>query len=537
MATRYPLCKVRLKIRIEDFEIDAPTNDLIKLPGDIEGFGSGTESELTANPYVRTVDIQPLDCSVELNSPRKADTAQVSFLRRTFPVDPQIVRSATMQVFFGVVSSEEYADACGPVNAPGLVLPDVVPVGRPFAGESNEVFRGFVDVWETELSPSGGIIELKARDTTGFFIDAEILENPLIGIPSTMTIDKVIEAMISGDGLPAAISKRGGLPGARGTAVVVETSRPVPSLSEIKPPTWFTARKTAAKGKKKAPSMKEMKFWDFVTDLCVAAGLKAYMRSPRTAREVPGLGYILPAAELVITDAATYYAGITKVQRAYVYGHNAETVKIRRVLGGTPTPTVEVRSYDWETDQQITGRYPPASKSRKNKPTATGAGDKEEISVYEMDELTGPNAPERAAEAARHIFDQLARGEYEVTIRTKALSADPENDNDELAPDNLYLRPGDSIKVLTDPARDAYGLRLVDGQPVTISLEEFIQSMVDNGVAPDIAQLIATASADPRRQEVFFTQVNAISWSSKSGFAFDIQAINYLDVRNAVNDG
>lgn len=537
MAARYPLCKVRLKIRIEDFEIDAPPPDLIPLPGDIEGFGAGAEGEVIAeNPYVRTLDLQPLTCSIELNSPRKADTAKVSFLRKLFPVDAQIIRSATLQVFFGVVSSEEYADACGPVNAPGLVLPDVVPEGRPFAGESNEVFRGFVDLWETDQGEDGDTVEITARDTTGFFIDAEISENPLTGIPSSMTIDKVIEAMISGDGLPAGISKRGGLPGARGTAVVVETSRPPPALKDIKPPTWFTAKRTATKTPKKAPKQKDMKFWDFVTDLCVAAGLKARMRSPRKPKELPGLGYVLPAAEIVICDAQTYYAGITTVERSFIVGHNCKTVKTRRVLGGTPTPTVEVRSYDWESDKQIIGRYPPASKSRTNKPTATGKGDKEEIVVYELDELTGPNAEERATEAARHIFDQLARGEFEITIRTTATNANPDNDDDELAPDMLYLRPGDTISVLTDPMRDALGLKLgEDGKPVTVSPDEFVQILVENGFDHVTAVLIANASADPRRQKEFFTQTVSINWDPKQGFSFDVQAINYLDVRNAVN--
>jgi len=533
-AVRYPLCKVRVKLRLEDFEIDAPPPDLIKLPGNIEGFGSGAEGEISTNPYVRTVDLQPLSVTVEKNSPRKADTAKVTILRSKLPVDPQIIRSATLQVFFGCVSSEEYADAMGPVNAPGLVLPDVVPDGRPFAGESNEHFRGFVDLWGSEQGENGGYIELTARDTTGFFIDAEIPQNPLTGIPATMTIDKVIEAMISGDGLPAPISKRGGLAGAKGTAVVVETSRPVPTLAEIKPPTWFTAKKKAAKGKKPhAPKMKQMKFWDFVTDLCVAAGLKAYMRSGKTPINIPGLGYVLPAAEIVICDAATYYAGSSVGGRIFVYGHNCKSLKVRRVLGGTPTPVVEVRSYDWETETQIIGRYPPDK--RTNKATPTGAGDKEEITVYEMDEITGPNAAERATEAARHIFDQLARGEYEVSIQTTALNADPANDDSELAPDLFYLRPADPIKVIMDPARDAFGLRNgPDGGPITISPDEFVQTMIANGIEPDVAVLIANASGDPRRQETFFTQTVAISWSNKAGVAFDIQAINYLDVRNAV---
>lgn len=529
----YPLCKIRLKIRFENFLIDAPPVEVITSQGAVDAFGSGSEDEVSGNPYVRTIDLQAYDCTVELNSPRKADTAKCTIPRSKLPCDPQIIRSATLQVFMGVVSSEEYATAMGGVGGPGLVLPDVVPDGRPFAGESNEVFRGFVDEWEVSLNDTGGTIDLTARDTTGFFIDATINENPLKGIPATMTIDKVIEAMISGDGLPEGISKRGGLPGARGTAVVVETSRPVPTLAEIKPPTWFTARKKATKAKKpKVPKSKDMKFWDMVTDLCVAAGLKAYMRPGKKPANIPGLGYVLPAAEIVITDAQTYYAGITSVNRSFLYGHNCSELKIRRVLGGAPTPTVEVRSYDWETDKQITGRYPPGK--TVNMPAASGSGDKQEVVVYELDELVGPKAEERAIEAARHIFDQLARGEFEVQIRTTAMCADPANDDNELAPDMLYLKPGDPIRVLTDPAKDAFGLVRFDGVPVTISSEEFQARMIANGIDPAFAYRVALASEDPRRQEVFYTQTVAISWSAKSGFKYDVTACNFLDVRHAV---
>ena len=529
----YPLCKVRLKIRIENFEIDAPPVEVIISQGAVDAFGSGSEDEVSTNPYIRTIDLQAYDVTVELNSPRKADTARVTIPRSKLPVDPQIIRSATLQVFMGVVSSEEYADAMGGIGAPGLVLPDVVPEGRPFAGESNETFRGFVDSWEVTLDDAGGRIEISARDTTGFFIDAEIPENPLRDIPADMRLDKVIEAMISGDGLPEGVSRRGGLPGARGTAVVVETSRPVPTLSEIKPPTWFTAKKKATKGKKKAPKSKDMKFWDMVTDLCVAAGLKAYIRPGKKPANIPGLGYVLPAAEIVITDAATYYAGTTSVKRSFLYGHNCSELKIRRVLGGTPTPTIEVRSYDWVADKQITGRYPPGK--TVNMPAASGNGDSENVVVYELDELVGPDAETRAIEAARHIFDQLARGEFEVTVRTSAMNADPANDDNELAPDMLYLRPGDSIRCLTDPAKDANGIQSVDGEPLSISSEEFIARMVSNGLPEEFATLVATAQEDPRVQQVFYTQTVAITYSHRSGYKFDVQAINYLDVRHAVN--
>jgi hypothetical protein len=533
--------KVRLKVRFEDFEIDAPPEGFTATsPGELEAFGGGSlGGDDPTNPYVRTYDIEPYEFSVELNGPREADTASVSFPRAKMPFDPQIIRSATLQIFAGVFSSREVGEAMQSPGARGVRIPDIVPPGRPFAGQSNEIFRGFVDDWDIKLGDGQSIVQIKARDSTGFFMDAEIPENPLKGLPKDLTIDKIIKGMLLG---PAAINSTGlyagasirGLPGAMGTAVVVETSRPVPTLAEIKPPTWFTQRGTAAKGRRQAANSKKMKFWDFITDLCVAAGLKAYVRPGRIPQFVEGLGFGLPAAEIVITDAATYYAGTGGEIRTFAWGHNVRELSIKRKLGGVPVPTIEVRSFDIVTRKQIIGRYPPKAKRRVNKATPTGKGDREEVTVYELDELSGPRAEDQANEAARHIYDALARGEFEGMLRTTALSAIPANEDNELAADMLYLRPGDTIRVITDPAREEYGVVTFEGRLRAMSVNQFFELLRSQGFDDAVALAAANATYDPRVQREFFVQSFGITWDKDRGFAFDLGFINYLDVRGAV---
>lgn len=535
MATFYPGVKVRLKVRFEDFEIDAPPEGFrATSPGEIEAFGSGSlDGDDPTNPYIRTYDIEPYEFQVELNGPREADTASVSFPRAKMPFDPQIIRSATLQVFAGVFSSQEWAEAMQIPGSKGLRIPDLVPPGRPFAGQSTEIFRGFVDDWDVKLGAQS-VIQLKARDSTGFFMDAEVPENPLKGIPKDMPIDQVIVGMLTGDGLPVSIARRG-LPGATGTVVVVETQRPVPTLAQIKPPTWFTHRKTAAKGRRQAANTKKMKFWDFITDLCVAAGLKAYVRPGRVPQFIDGLGFGLPAAEIVITDAATYYKGTGGVLRTFTWGHNVSELQIKRKLGGVPVPTIEVRSFDFVERRQIIGRYPPAAKKRTNKATPTGKGDREEIQVYELDELSGPRAEEQATEAARHIYDSLARGEFEGMLRTKVLSALDAYQDNELAPDMLFLRPSDTIRVITDPAREDYSVAPYDQKLKAMSAQQFYELLRAQGFDEAVALAAANASYDPRVQREFFVQSVGINWDKDRGFDFDVGFINYLDVRGAVN--
>lgn len=534
-ADTRPGAKVRIKLRLEDFGIDPPPPEFFNGQSGMEAFGGGGKEPVSPSEYIRVIDIQPHDFSIEINSPRKADTCKVSFPRAKFPLDPQIVRSVGIQVFAGVYTSAEYAEACGPSGAAGLWIPDVVPDGRPMAGASNELFRGFVDDYSMTLRDGGNIVEMSARDSSSLLMDAEIISNPLRGLPWDMPLDQIIKGMLEGDGLPPALTKRGGLPGARGTAVVVETSRPVPTLRDIKPPTWFGAKKTVKKPKKQKPEKaKKMSFWDFVTDLCVSAGLKAYVRAGRKPINIPGLGYVLPAAEIVICDAQTYYAGKPNpATPLFAYGRNVQELTMRHHLGGVALKTIEVRSFDRRTGKQIRGRYPPDP--RVNKATPSGAGDREDITVFEISELSGPNAEEQAAAIARSYYDQLSRGEFSCQIRTKALSAVPGNEQIEGAPDMLYLRPGDPIRVITDPARDEYGQVTYEGEIAAMSQEQYTAVLMSHGYTGPVAMAIARAQYDPRRQTVFYTQSIGVGFS-RQGFDFTVQATNYLDARGAIDN-
>lgn len=535
-----PGTKLRLKLRLEDFGIDPPPASWFTGQNGVEAFGAGGLQDVTPNDYITIFDIEPYDWTVELNSPRRADTAKVTFPRSKLPIDPQIIRSAGLQIFCGVFTPAEYAEACGGPGSKGLRIPDIVPAGRPFAGESNELFRGFIDEWTVKLGREGNVVELVARDTTGFFIDAEIYENPLRHLPADMPIDQIIYGMLSGDGLPPDITRRGGLAGARGTAVVVETTRPIPTLAQIKPPNWYGPKRTVKRPKKKAEKAKPMKFWDFITDLVVSAGLKAYIRPGKKPVFDPGLGYVLPAAEIVICDAQTYYAkkpGALDETPMFSAGRNTEEIMCRRVLGGVPLPTIEVRSFDRRTGSQIRAKYPPNAFSRVNKATPSGVGDREEVRVYEISELSGPNAQEQAEAAARSFYDQLARGEFTVQIRTKALAAIPGNEEDGLAPDMLYLRPGEPIRVVTDPARDEYGQVSTEGSFAAMTEAEFAATIqAAAGIPAGAAKKIARAQYDPRVQKVFYTQTNAIAYNHKTGLEFNVTAINYLDARGAISD-
>lgn len=526
-ADQYPASKIRLKIRFEDFGDEPPVPLLATVGDGPEAFGSGGAFEVSPSDFSRTQDILPKSWHVELNSPRKADTARVTFSLDQLPLDPQVVRSASVQIFAGVISSSDFAKANGRPGAAGYLLQDAVPEGYTGAGMSWELFRGFVDEWTVDYET--GEVELTCRDTTSFFIDAKLPENALKAVPKSVKLDEAIRMLI--DGSPADGVE--GFPGAKGTVVVSEVSRELPRLGEFLGPNWFDSKGRLRKGKRRKPKApKDMSFWDMITDLCVAAGLKATMRLPRKATTIPGIGAVLPAAELVILDPQTYYDGDGNDlgRRVFCQGINVRDLKVTRRLGGTPVPFIEVRSWDPVAGRQIVGRFPKLATGKKNKPTPTGAGDRAEYEVFTIDSLSGPAASEQAEEIARAIYDQLGRGEFKVRFRTHWTNGIPANYNSEVSADMLLMRPADTIEVYVEPSRVGVTVSS-DGEVALAPADELVRRMVARGLSEAFAVRAAAAMRDSRVQKAFRVQTVMLDFAAREGYEWSVEAINYLDAR------
>lgn len=562
--------KVRFQVRFEDFKARSPDPSTAIMEG-AESFGLGIEAPVPTGVYKAVgFDVVPYDCAVELNSYRQADRARVTIPLSKLPFDPRIIRSATMQVFGGTFTPEEYAEAMGPVSAPGLSLPDTVPMGRSAAGQSNEIFRGYVDDWEITID-GHDVLHVTARDGTGYLLDAEAPANVLRDIPAVLTLDQVIGQILFGDGIPTSEqSRRFGLPGARGIKIVNEATEPnalglaaiaagqpgtspgerepLPTLEEIRPPSYLNSRGTSAKGRKKATSAGgKQKYWDVITDLCVSAGYICYIRPGQTPVTIPGTGgrSILPSWELVISRPRTYYnqsastgeafINLTEV-RTFTYGLNVASLSVKRKMSGNNLPdAVLIKSHDVATGKTVEERYPPAAKKKTTRAAPSGIGDREEIKVFELDEVSGPNASAILLAAAKSVYEQLGRGEMEVTIRTKHLSGLLENVNEGIEADLFQLKPGDPFVIDVAPPLVASGQVSAHTLFTNASAAERISAMVDQGIDQPIAKLAADAMDSTFIQREFRTQRVMINWGHRTGWEFEVHGINFLDVRNATD--
>lgn len=563
-AIFYPGANVRLQIRFEDF---APLPPLPAEPGvpgpqGAESFGPGVAQQVAGLAATSaSFDVVPYDYTVELNSYRKADECRVTLPFSRVPFDPRIIRDATIQVFGGVFGPTEWAEANGPIGASGLVLPDAVPIGLREAGASNELFRGFVDEWDVNLTGEDRLT-ITARDLTGALLDQEIGEDFLRDLPQTLPLDQVIQLLLTGDGTPTPeASRRFGVPGFRGVLVVNEAGDltpagslklalgqratapgdrlPLPTLMQIRPPQWFDSKRTAKKGRKNSPgAAQKQSYWDAITDLCVSAGYIVFMRQPTTTITLPGGITALPATEIVIATPRTYYKDDGFVDlagnRVFIYGSNVSDLKVQRKLGGVKVPTVEVRAFDPVTGLQLTSRYPPIVRKKNNRPGVSGRGEKEEVKTFLLDEVSGPTAPLQLEAAARSIYEQLGRNEFHVQIRTRHLAAKLENLDDGIEADLFRLRPGDTITVEIDRADPQLSKHAAHTLFTSYSPADRLQAMLDIGIPPNVASFAVTALESPFIQTEFRTQRVNISWDHNSGFEFQIDAINFLDVRDSV---
>jgi len=183
-----------------------------------------------------------------------------------------------------------------------------------------------------------------------------------------------------------------------------------------------------------------------------------------------------------------------------------------------------------------------------NKPAVSGKGEKEEVQVYFMRELVGPNAQGRLDEAAASIYQQLARGEFEVQMKTKTLAALPRN----LDPDGV------SRKTTTQPQNlDADMFQMDSGQPIIVGVDRAVSEedrfsdptafedtlgparvsqilKVNPEIPNELATNIADAMASQYIQKEFRVSKLTMTWAHDRGWEFEIHAINYLDVRHAV---
>jgi len=538
-------CFVRLGVRVTDFKPRLTTADVAPPLRGMETFSDDAGFEGLG------YDIVPFNCTVVMNSYMQADTAKITLPWNRLSLSPLILDQIQVQIYAGVLTKEEIENRAklgGIGLMRGLLMP---PTQDPITGNSNEMFRGFVQSHRVKKTRDGAdIVELDCVDLTAIFTSAEMYEDPLKGIPKTAKIDEVIRLLLYGDGIPVKeASRRFGLPGARGTVIVNETGGDLPALHDIHPPEYFDSKGGARKARSSG-SKKKLKFWDIITDLCKSAGFFCYIRSGRTP-----VGGIIPGAELVITTPRTFYVAAdaqmssTPGIRKFIDGLNIDDYSLEKQYTGDQQPTaIEVRAYDPVIRKTRFAKYPKKSLVNRMGGDDKGKGDREEINVKVVSPMSGPGVVDVLCRMAVSLYDHQARSGLEVSVSSEttmsALQEPPSMNTDgtmntDLA-DMLYLRPGDTFELFSAPPDPNAGLVSSRILFDDMTLEKRSEEYVSRGLPEALAAKAALADLSPFVQTFFRTQKITWTWTyaesgigQEGGWAWEVTGNSYQDSRSA----
>lgn len=190
-TTYYPQLWVKMKIRVENFIRNNPDDPIILDAGEASG------KDPTEKGVALGYAIIPYTCSVSLRSYREGNEARLEIPSGRLPVDPRVLRQASIHIYAGGLDPVTFAESQeGIIRQASLAL---LPETDPITGKTNEIFRGFIDDWTVVHSEDENMIQITARDATGFFLDHEFPIEALNRVPKNLTLDLAIKLLIDGE--------------------------------------------------------------------------------------------------------------------------------------------------------------------------------------------------------------------------------------------------------------------------------------------------------------------------------------------------
>ncbi|GAC1476190.1 MAG: hypothetical protein PVSMB8_02790 [Vulcanimicrobiaceae bacterium] len=466
------------------------------------------------------IDVIPHDVQWAQNGIRAADTLHSVFRWVDFPLDPRLVRAIGVEMYLGTITAEEYAAHSRGLRAPmsannstegAFVLPDewTDQDGRP---RSNLRFRGWVDKIESDWSAQGiPIVRIECRDNTSLFIEQDA--SPKLCLDAKRPIDEAVALLLSHypqfEGMTVEYLPAGDTP---------------PSLDKVLSATAFRPNlgPQPAKG-----AGSKLSIWDYLTDVVRAIGhsirlegLRVIIQRVRAFRASIGLG----RADDPFEGRRLEDTGVVFVHRRMIWGRNLEGLKTARNFTKHVPGNIECRSYDPERKTMIVARFPEEADRNIYVIPGNSAPDQKWV-VYQL----GDGIRDLAVlkQAAQDYYEALYRNEFSVTMSTKNLASFGAGNED---PDLLDLHAGDAIEVLVDRQHDAQdSVGVVEFN--LASLERAKAFMSSRGYKPEFAEAYALAYTSAHFITVFRTKTVKVNWQVEEGVKFDIQAVNYVEIR------
>ena len=520
----YPLCKVRLIVRFDEFS-DEPSAVPPKKPASmrkgqkdkgqvldyildpdapsgvtryvLSGRGQTEAQEASADNRTHVIEgIIPVSATLERNTYKEADTLEATLSYLDLPFDPRTVRSCAIEFYLGVIDGDTWREYMRLQTLPPL--PDENEYG------SNRRFRGWVDNWHVDWSTdSAATVDLSCRDNTALFIDQSA--PPQIKVDPKVGIDEAIAKYLSC------------FPQYEGIGVEWRGGDDPPTLEKAM---TRSSRRNGGVG----PGKDQMSVWDFITDITGMVGVVAFVEDETVVLQKPRTLY-----------ASGYYRegdpwrGRTTDEldmktRTFIYGRNLEDFSVDRRYNEKAPRNIEVRCYLPERKKTIVVRFP--GKTTRVQP---GESADKTITVFRV---AGVKDKEALQVIAQSMYEDMSRQEMEVSMKTFSLAS---FGGDNTEPDVLYLQSGDPVEVFFaksdtgDPVMvPATQEQVEDALLVTEKTVEYLESL---GYPNEIATAYAEAYTNAGYQTAFRVARVTYDWGDEEGITVGIDAVNYIEVR------
>lgn len=344
----------------------------------LEDFGQASADELIE------LSGPPLDFEVEVNAFVEADAAKVTLDLENFPFDPRILRGGTVEVFF--------ADAEKPVQPQDFWLAKNPDELRQLA-----LFAGVIDVPKSIFDNEHRRIELKCRDYTAYFLDAEVEGDAITYIEGNrkLSLQEILERLVAQRETTAALQ--------------IEFRDEIPDIYPADYKRRGQDPKLGARRKRHGERV-----WDVVQELVLEAGLVAYVELDR----------------LVVRQPSTVFSPETDEARLlrWTIGGDVLKIEVTRDLGRQHGINVQVTSFDPDEKKTLVAYSPrEAADEPKEEVDASRVGDgkrktrKTTRTTFRPFAVRGIVNQEQLQRIADQIREQLRHHELRVEWETASV--------------------------------------------------------------------------------------------------------------------
>lgn len=513
------------------------------------------------------MDRVPKTAQVECPGYRQAGKFSLEFDWRELPIDPRLVRSAGVEVYFGSVSPEDFDAGMTRVEPDGSRR-SIIRTTNPDGTTRDDLMplAGVADTWMVSHTGESSLVKLEGRDLRGIFIDSPVNVDVAAQIDLSQSLDFVILNLLKGHPAAAYINivySPEDWPGGEGlTGIRVENQTTARFRNRLPgaPPSvldrdGLTRVRRRAQGDATSSSSQDDKVtvWDLVTRYCFLVGAVPYFRGRnlviRPARSIFDQSKPRFSPLDVVFDPATRNddEGNPFTTRKMVFGQNIKELSFERKLAGVKVPIIEVVSFDTSSKQKGEGKllisqYPPADRLAAQMTDVYPSGESSQTDKLVIP-ISGIRDQSRLDEIARSLWEEVGRGEMGGSCKTSQLGSFKGTNAD---PDLLRIRPGDVVEFLVDTRQVT---SLVPGASTYIdsfrlSFDDQVAQVRDalSGKAGHGDENLARVIVASARSSVVdllrsFRVANVVfTWGQSSGIsvAFDFQ--NYFVVRYGVTE-